>query len=94
MPEHLRAKIFSITNFGKVDFWCFFQGPDLRFNLPHLAEEGGTPVRRACVPRYLGHTAESNPCRMLVPPVAVLVFKAAELVAEQQQGRPTRERTI
>jgi hypothetical protein len=36
--------------------------------LPHLAEEGGTPVRRACVPHYLGHTAEGNLCRMMVPP--------------------------
>jgi hypothetical protein len=42
--------------------------PSFEIVLPHLADEGGTPVRRACVSRYLGHTAEGNPCRMLVPP--------------------------
>jgi hypothetical protein len=40
--------------------------------LPHLANDGGTPVRRACVPHYLGHTAEGNPCRMQGPPLPVV----------------------
>jgi len=33
MPEQLRAMVFSSSNFENVDFWQFFQGPDLRFNL-------------------------------------------------------------
>jgi hypothetical protein len=35
---------------------------------PSGRRAGGTPIRRACVPHYLGHATEGNPCRMLVPP--------------------------
>jgi hypothetical protein len=51
----------------------------------------GAPVRRACVPRYLGHTAEGNPCRMQAPPPVVL-FKVEELAANAAAMAPDRER--